>query len=126
MGQRSPIYTAGTVILDKELSQDLEGVKSVFIILYDDSINKRMPYGVVKYGFEEFAAANELKFIITPDNVQQMFPGKIVPENFRIKVRFDKDGFGGPDKDGDLVGEIQDIAYGTRDIKIVVDKKIVF
>lgn len=126
MGQRSPIYATGTVVLDKSLTGDLEGVQSVFIILYDDSINKRMPYGVVKYSHEEFMANNELKFIITPDNVQQMFPGKIVPKNFRIKVRLDKDGFGGPDKDGDLVGQIQDIAYGTKDIKITVDRKIVF
>jgi hypothetical protein len=52
-----------------------------------------------------------------------MNPNAPLPEKIRIKARLDRDGIGGQDQNGDLTGELSDVAIGSKDIILQINKK---
>ncbi len=45
-----------------------------------------------------------------------------MPPQFRLKARLDADGAGGMDQPGDLVGEVSQVASGSRDVVITINR----
>jgi hypothetical protein len=42
----------------------------------------------------------------------------------RVKVRFDKDGMGGADQPGDLVGIVEHVQFGADNVRLKIQQKI--
>ena len=49
-------------------------------------------------------------------------PNKPKPKTMRIKARLDVDGQAGRDQPGDIVGEATQVAYGSTNIAIELNK----
>ena len=120
------MYFSGKIVLDPALVPEAKDMRNLFVILYDDSVNKRMPFGAVRFNLQKDPESDVLTLSATPENIKRMFPGNAMPQNFRIKARLDRDGVAGPDQSGDLVGEITNIAYGSKNLEIQINRKVTF
>lgn len=123
MGEKSPIYAAGTVELAPELVTDAQGISTLFIILHDAESGMPMPFGAMKERLSSDLTAS-YAFKITKEQLMMMNPNAPVPGTFRLKARLDKDGVAGADQPGDLVGSVENIQLGSTDVIIRIDRKV--
>lgn len=142
VGDKTKIYVNGTVELAPPLREKGKAARTVFIILRDaadstppitvieaDAIvgNKprrpSMPWGAYRDKVD-FTRNASYGFTITKDNLQLMAQQNDPPASFNIKVRLDRDGQGGVDQPGDLVGTRQQVARGSKDVRIVIDREV--
>ncbi len=118
------ILASGTIELKKDsvLVSKAKGIRTLFVVIYDLKSKRPMPYGAVKYDLKTDAKGVFHKFELTTENVKQMggMMGSSVPTELRIKARLDKDGSGGRDRPGDIVGEIKSVKAGSKNLKIVL------
>lgn len=123
MGEKSPIYAAGTVEIAPELLSDAQGIGTLFIILHDAESSMPMPFGAVKERLSKDFQGN-FAFTITKEQMMMMNPNAVVPHAFRVKARLDKDGVAGADQPGDLVGSLDSIPTGSTDVVIRITRKV--
>ena len=118
--QMNPVFLSGEVLLPPALVAQAEGKRTVFIVLFaDDGRPLPMPYAAAKFHLpEEPLGGTILRFTLNENNLQVMNPSRPRPQNVRVKARLDSTGVAGPDKEGDLVGEIPHVALGTTGLKI--------
>lgn len=124
-GKKSPVYLQADIELSEELRESARGMRTLYIILFDDGPNAMpMPYGAIQRKLSDDASGEFYRLTATPEAVQVMIETRPVPRKWRLKVRLDRDGFGGPDQPGDLVGTLSNIAMGETGLKVTIDKKI--
>ena len=142
VGDETKIYVNGTVEIAPPLLEKSKTARTIFIILRDASAgnipitvteadaiigNKprrsSMPWGAYRDNVD-FASNSSYGFTITKDNLQLMGQQSDPPSAFNIKVRLDRDGQGGADQPGDLVGTLQQVERGSSDVRIVLDREI--
>lgn len=123
MGEKSAAFARGKVVLADNLKDDATGIRTLYITVFDQ--NRPMPpYGAFRKTLSEDPAGEVYEFAVTQERLQVMMEGSPWPATARIKARLDRDGLGGPDQPGDLVGEVESVQPGTQDLVITIDKKI--
>lgn len=123
-GEKSPVYVAGKIRLADNLAGNAAGMNTLYLVLYDANTGRPMPYGAVRENVAENPQGEFFQFVITQEKLQVMSPNSRVPHHFRIKARLDRDGLGGVDQPGDLVGEIDSVAYGSANVEITIAKLV--
>lgn len=123
-GQKSLIYASGTIFLDESLIPQAKGIRTVFITLFDSENTTGMPYGAIKYVLGSDSETEVLEFTLTRDNLRVMNEHASIPKSMRIKARLDRTGQAGPDKPGDLIGELNPITLGANDVKLVINRVV--
>ncbi|MES2744639.1 MAG: hypothetical protein V4655_04390 [Bdellovibrionota bacterium] len=122
MGEKSPLFVSGEVVLPEGMRGDATGVETLFIIVYDEASQMPMPFGAQKEKMPK-DLTQPIPFLVTKEALRVMNPDAPPPRTMRVKVRIDKDGVAGPDQPGDLTGEVTGVAFGTRDQLIEIKKK---
>lgn len=122
-GEKSPIYVAGTVELPSELRADAEGIQTMFVTIFDEESQMPMPYGAMKEYLPN-DLSRPIEFALTKEKMQIMNPNMPMPRYMRVKVRFDKDGMGGADQPGDLVGVVEHVQFGSDNVRLKIQQKI--
>ena len=143
VGDEAKIYVNGTVEVSPSLQEQSKAADTLYIILRDasggdvpitvveaDAIigNKprvpTMPWGAYRDKVN-FSSNSSYGFTITKDNIQLMGQQQSdPPEVFNIKVRLDRDGQAGADQPGDIVGTMEGVQRGSKDVRIVLNKAI--
>lgn len=123
VGEKSEIYLAGEITVDPLLRDKARNISTVYIILRDAESKIPMPYGAYRDRID-FSNNDSYRFLITKDKLQLMQQQASVPSVFNLKVRLDADGYGGVDQAGDLVGEQAGITFGTRAVKLTIDREL--
>jgi hypothetical protein len=122
MGEKEKFYAKGTVVLADDLKDAAKEIETLFIVVSD--VNRpRPPYGAAKRRIDKGSSGTILEFVLTNDNIQKMqeIPW---PAQFKLKVRLDRDGMGGMDQPGDLVGELTNLKPGADNLEIRISQKI--
>lgn len=122
-GEKSPIYVAGTVELPGEMRADAEGIRTMFVTIFDEETQMPMPYGAMKEYLPD-DLSKPIEFALTKEKMQIMNPNARMPRYMRVKVRFDKDGMGGADQPGDLVGIVEHVQFGAENVRLKIQQKI--
>jgi len=122
-GEKSPIYVSGDVELPPEFMVDAKGIQTMFIILFDEESPMPMPYGATKE-YLKSDLTQPIVFSLTKEKLQIMRENSPSPRIMRVKVRLDKDGFGGPDQQGDLIGTVEHVNFGSTGIRVKIQQKI--
>lgn len=123
-GETSTLYAEGNVSLATELQSEASGIRTVFVTIFDADSGMPMPYGAMRETLGTDPAGKFLEFTLTPERMQLMNPSAPLPKMLRIKARLDRDGLGGMDQPGDLVGEVTRVALGSTGVAIAIDRKI--
>ena len=118
------IIVAGELHIKEGLQIDALNNRTLFIVLYSEDPNKPMPLGVMREAVTVSQAGKIRRYSVTPSKVQAMMSKDPIPQVFRIKARLDRDGAGGRDQPGDIIGEVSGVTYGSEDITINFNKKI--
>lgn len=120
MGNTSHAYARGTVVLPPDLVEAARGVKTLFVTALGDE--RPMPLGALKHSLDGDPKEGLVyEFVLTPDNVMTMggaMGGGEWPQTFRLKARLDKDGAGGPDSAGDVIGEVRNVHKGQSGVEV--------
>lgn len=127
MGNRSPVVAEGKVVLPDDFKNDATYIKYLFVIVHDADSQRPMPYSAIKIRLGDISERREFSFMLTPENLRAMdvnMMGTEPPKYIRLKARLDKDGVGGADQPGDLVGQIDRVASGKRNLEIKITEKI--
>jgi hypothetical protein len=122
-GEKSPIYVAGTVELPGEMRADAEGIRTMFVSIFDEESQMPMPYGAMKEYLPD-DLSKPIEFALTKEKMQIMNPNARMPRYMRVKVRFDKDGMAGADQPGDLVGIVEHVQFGAENVRLKIQQKI--
>jgi hypothetical protein len=122
-GEKSPIYVAGSVEVPRELRTDAEGISTMFVTIFDEESPMPMPYGAMKESLPKDLSL-PIDFALTKERMQIMNPDGPMPRMMRVKVRLDKDGMGGADQPGDLVGIVEHVQFGSSGLQIKIQQKI--
>jgi hypothetical protein len=122
-GEKSPIYVAGTVELPGEMQADAAGIRTMFVTIFDEESQMPMPYGAMKEYLPD-DLSKPIEFYLTREKLQLMNPDARTPRYMRVKVRFDKDGMGGADQPGDLVGIVEHVQFGADNVRLKIQQKI--
>ena len=121
MGETSHAYARGRVEVDTDLISRAQGVSTLFItVLRPDA---PMPVAAMRTTIGS-VESDLYNFVLTKESMQVMQPGMPWPEEFRVKARLDVDGQGGPDSPGDLVGTLDGVKLGARDIVVKIDRVV--
>lgn len=142
VGDKAKIYVNGTVEVAAPLQEKGKAARTLFIILRDASVDdppitvieadaivgnkprrSSMPWGAYRDNVN-FSINSSYGFTITKDNLQLMGQQSDPPSSFNIKVRLDRDGQGGADQPGDLVGTLQQVKRGSKDVRIILDQEV--
>ena len=113
-----------TLASTEPVTKAAPGIRTLYIILHDSKSQTPRPLGAVRVDLKADAKGLVYKGDVKAADVQTM-GGTLgtIPENFRVKARLDKDGSGGRDLPGDIVGSIPSVAAGGT-AKIVLDSVI--
>ncbi len=122
-GEKSPVYVQGEIVIPENLRGDAEGVKTLFVIIYDEASPMPMPFGAQKEKMP-VDLTKPIPYFVTKEALQMMNPDAPPPQSMRVKVRIDKDGIAGPDQPGDLTGEVTSVAFGTTGKTIEIQKRV--
>lgn len=123
--EKSLVYAEGEVALSSDLIESAKGLRTLFIVVYDEDSPMPMPYGAIKYSLSSDATGAFKSFVLTKDNLQIMNPNAAkLPKRLRIKARLDKNGQGGMDQAGDLIGDLKGVALGQSGLKIILSKEV--
>ncbi|MDA9951277.1 hypothetical protein N9D31_01755 [Oligoflexaceae bacterium] len=120
LGDKSPIIAEGRVTLSNELLANARGIRTLFIITYDENSPMPMPYGAIKFKLDDDAKAEVIDFKLTKDNLRIMNQAAKVPTSLKLKARLDLDGQGGRAQPGDLVGEMSAVPTGSEDLELKI------
>jgi hypothetical protein len=125
-GEKSPIYVKGKVRIDDELRDSLQGVSTMFVVIYDLDSPMPMPFGAMRerLSAEQLASGSPIPFMVTKEKLQMMNPNAPMPKRMSVKVRMDKDGLGGRDQPGDLTGVISELRFGASDVTVDVNELV--
>jgi len=122
---KSQIFARGTLQVAKDLEDLAKGIRTVFIVVYDEESQMPMPYAAIKEQISEDPKGQFIDFVLTKDNMQLMNPNNHkIPNRIRIKARLDRNGLGGMDQPGDLTGAKEHVAVGSEGVLITIDKLI--
>lgn len=142
VGQKSPLYAAGTIRITKELEPAAKGMRTLYIVALPAD-GGRMPLGAARFTVKDDAQGDFVRFALTPETMTMM-PGAMrramgesatgndangndtsgMPGKFTVKARLDADGAGGMDQPGDLVGVATDVTLGSREVAITIDQAV--
>ncbi|HYX37949.1 MAG TPA: hypothetical protein VE954_33025 [Oligoflexus sp.] len=122
-GEKSPIYVAGSVEVPSEMRTHAEGIRTMFVTVFDEESPMPMPYGAMKETLPT-DLSQPIDFALTKEKMQIMNPDARMPRYMRVKVRLDKDGMGGADQPGDLVGIVEHVQFGTSGVRLTIQQKI--
>ncbi|WP_141732326.1 hypothetical protein [Oligoflexus tunisiensis] len=111
------------VTVDGEVAKKTSGVRTLYVIVYDNESKMPMPYGALKVDLKADAKGSIYKGDITMANLQRMNPDAPAPKSIRLKARLDKDGAAGKDQSGDAVGQVDSVKVGDA-AKILINKTI--
>jgi hypothetical protein len=124
-GQKSPLYASGIVEISPELVPAAKGMRTLFLVaLPPAESGMRMPIGAARFSVSQDASGRFVHFALTPETMQVM-PGSAsggMPAQFRLKARLDADGTAGMDQPGDLVGELESVTTGSRNLVITINR----
>lgn len=130
-GEKSPLYASGKIVLDESLAEKAQGIRMLYLVVYDADSPMPMPYGAMKERLDADATAGAFRdFLITKEKLQVMMarddPMAMAahPKNIRVKVRLDKDGLAGMDQPGDLIGSVGPLPFGTDGVTIKIDQYV--
>ena len=123
VGEKSEVYLSGEVTVAPQLQDKAKNISTIYLILRDAESKIPMPYGAYRDRVD-FTQADSYRFVITKEKLQLMQQQAEVPRTFNLKVRLDADGYGGIDQTGDLVGELTNVAFGTKSVKLTVVREI--
>lgn len=128
VGDTAKIYVSGTVEVAPALREKSHAARTIFIILRaaagaSGDLPRQPPWGAYRDRVD-FSSSDSYSFTLTKDNLQLMGQQTNPPASFDIKVRLDRDGQGGADQPGDLVGTLQQVASGSRAVHITLDSEI--
>ena len=119
---KSTVLARGVLRIEGALVPKAKGIRTVFIVVYDEESPMPMPWAAIKETLSKDAEGDFLKFILTKDNMQQMNPNSHkLPQKIRIKARLDRDGQGGVDQPGDLTGSISGVSTGAEGLVIPIN-----
>ena len=123
--EQDAIYVQGSIELKPELEERATGIRTLYMALFDADSPAPIPYGAIRYHLSEDAKGTFYTFVITEANLQKM-PASAAsnPRVLRVKARLDATGMAGPDKPGDLVGELPRVERGSRSVRLVIDRSI--
>lgn len=124
MGDKSPIVAEGDVQITEGLVKHARGIRTLFIIVYDEDSPMPMPYGAIKISLTEDARGSFYHFKLTRDNLKVMNPSAPAPKSIRLKARLDLDSQGGRAQPGDLVAERANIPFGSVGVELNIDQKV--
>jgi len=106
--------------VDETLAKEVVGIRTLFVIVYDNDSTMPMPYGAMKVNLKSDAKGTVFKGDLTNKNIQPMNPKATFPANsIRVKARLDKDGMGGADQPGDLSAKADKVDVGAS-IKLTI------
>ena len=117
-GETSAIVAQGKVVLPEAMTQQAQGMRTLFLIVRDGESPMPMPWGAMVTTLNADPAGVVYEFKLTKDNLRIMNPSADAPKKLIVKARLDLDGLAGPDMPGDIVGSVSDVAYGAKDIVI--------
>jgi len=118
------IFLRGDISISQELLPKATVQQALFFVLYDADSAAPMPFGAMKDEISIGPSFDRTDFLLTPARLQIMQPGGPMPKAFRLKVRLDQDGLGGPDQTGDMVGEIARVSFGSENVQVNISKVI--
>ncbi len=111
------------VTVEDKVAKAAAGVRTLYVIVYDNESKMPMPYGAMKVDLKADAKGSIFKGDLTTANVQRMNPQAPFPKTIRLKARLDKDGNAGMDQPGDVIGKADGIKVGDN-AKIVINTTI--
>lgn len=123
-GQTSPVIAEGKVILKPEFDAQAQGMRTVYIIVRDPASPMPMPYGAMATTLVSDPSGTVLNFKLTKENLRVMAESQNHPQKVNIKARLDMDGLGGSDQPGDIVGTVENIDWGARNLTIALDQLV--
>ncbi len=123
-GETSPLIAEGKILLSPQLESQSQGMRTVYIIVKDPASAMPMPYGAMSTTLSNDPKGVVMSFMLTKDNLRIMNASADHPKTITIKARLDMDGMGGADSAGDIVGIVENIPWGSRDIQINLDQLI--
>jgi hypothetical protein len=123
-GQTSPVIAEGKVVLKPEFDAQAQGMRTVYIIVRDPASPMPMPYGAMATTLTSDAAGNVMNFKLTKENLRVMAEASNHPQKVTIKARLDMDGLGGSDQPGDIVGILENVDWGARNLTIALDQLV--
>lgn len=118
------IIASGELRLKPGLEEYASANKTIFLVIYSQNPDQRMPLAIVREPINISSSGLIRKFSITPEKLQRMMSNDPIPKVFKIKARLDRDGMGGPDKPGDIVSVLENVEFGSEDVKILFETKI--
>ena len=121
--QKPEIFLSGEIHLSMELGESEAQNKTLFITLFDEKSKSPMPYAAFKTTVSR-KPGKLLSFALTPQNIRIMNPEAERPTRFRVKARLDIMGTAGPDKEGDLIGEVFSVNKGQEGVLIVINRRV--
>jgi hypothetical protein len=123
-GQTSPVIAEGKVLLKPEFDAQAQGMRTVYIIVRDPASPMPMPYGAMATTLTSDATGNVMNFKLTKENLRVMAEASNHPQKVTIKARLDMDGLGGSDQPGDIVGILENVDWGARNLTIALDQLV--
>jgi hypothetical protein len=111
------------ITVDDKVAKNAAGVRTLYVIVYDNESKMPMPYGAMKIELKADAKGSIYKGDLTTANVQRMSAQAALPKSIRLKARLDKDGSAGMDQPGDVVGKLDNVKVGDA-AKIVINTTI--
>ena len=123
-GQTSPVIAEGKVVLKPEFDAQAQGMRTVYIIVRDPASPMPMPYGAMATTLTSDATGNVMNFKLTKENLRVMAEASNHPQKVTIKARLDMDGLGGSDQPGDIVGILENVDWGARNLTIALDQLV--
>jgi hypothetical protein len=123
-GQTSPVIAEGKVVLKPEFDAQAQGMRTVYIIVRDPASPMPMPYGAMATTLTSDATGNVMNFKLTKENLRVMAEASNPPQKVTIKARLDMDGLGGSDQPGDIVGILENVDWGARNLTIALDQLV--
>jgi hypothetical protein len=123
-GQTSPVIAEGKVVLKPEFDAQAQGMRTVYIIVRDPASAMPMPYGAMATTLTSDATGNVMNFKLTKENLRVMAEASNPPQKVTIKARLDMDGLGGSDQPGDIVGILENVDWGARNLTIALDQLV--
>lgn len=117
-GETSAVVAQGKVVLPESMTQQAQGMRTLFIIVRDAESPMPMPWGALVTTLNADPSGVVYEFKLTKDNLRIMNMNADAPKKLILKARLDLDGLGGADMPGDIVGSVSDVNFGAKDIVI--------
>jgi hypothetical protein len=115
------LFAKVTIKLDPNIKKSAHGKQYLFIVLFDEQSKSPMPYGAYRTKVENFGESKH--YILSEHNLNIMNPSANKPQKLRIKARLEPEGIAGPDRPGDLTGQVSAVSLGSS-TTIIIDKLI--